>query len=99
MEAVFKKRKCVGVQNRPLAAENDSQTPVQSRPNLSGPSSASASSRKAKVKGNFGYYSNKSEVLDYDIIDLNLLFKESEEIAVCRNCHHSLGFRKPSLKA
>lgn len=24
----FKKRKCVGVQNRPLAAENDSQTPV-----------------------------------------------------------------------
>lgn len=93
----FKKRKCVGVQNRHLAAENDSQTPVQPRPTLSGPSSAS-SSRKAKVQGNFGFYSDKSEVLDYNVIDLNLLFKELEEIAVCRNCHHSLGFRKTSLE-
>lgn len=93
----FKKRKCVGVQSRPLTAENDSQTPVQSRPTLSGPSSA-ASSRKTEVKGNCGHYSNKSEVLDYDVINVNLLFKELEEIAACRNFHHSLGFRKTSLE-
>lgn len=43
--------------------------------------SLALASRKAKVKGNFGYYSNKLEVLDYDIIDLNLLFKELEVIS------------------
>lgn len=80
--SVFRKRKGGNLPNMPRpshkVAESESQTPAQSRPTLSRPSSSgtskATSSRKYKVEGNFDYYTNKSEVLDYDIVDLNLLY-------------------------
>lgn len=55
------------------------------------------SSSKVKVGAHLGYYENKPETLEYEIVNINTLEKALANVAVCKDCGHRLKFAKKSL--
>lgn len=98
----FKKRKGVGLPKCSVAVSSPQTNQSSTRPMPTSPKPThtpkTSSSRKYKVESNFSYYSNKTETLEYDIVDLNLLFSAFGELAVCKNCHHKLSFEKRAIE-
>lgn len=61
------------------------------------PKPTKSSNSKTKLEGNFPYYEQKDESLQYDIIDVACVDNLLGKIAVCKFCHSSLKLSRKSV--